>query len=617
MCYISCVVNTSRAAIPIVSGLMLVLLASTAEAQTSEARRVVVLSEVGLSSPAVSSVVRDLYSTLQLQSPHPIEFYSEYLEIELFPDEASQADIRSLFIRKYQKRRPDVIIAAGPTPIKFLAGVHEQSFSGVPIVFCCSSQDQADSPHLDADFTGAWLNFDPDGTLEAALRLRPGTKHVFVVGGASSFDQHILANVEKTQLNYGSRLEFTYLTNLPLESILDRVRHLPDESIVLFTSLLVDGAGRTFNGFSEVVRLLADAANAPVFTLADTLVGQGAVGGCVVRYVGEGKVVAALVLDILQGAKPAGVVKEETSAYIFDWRALQRWGLRETDLPPGSIVLYRQQGFWELYWRYILGAIFLLAIQGTIIAALLVQRAKRRRSEAELHDTQRRFSQRLIEAQDQERARIARELHSDIDQRIALLAINLEHAKSNVPVSAGDLARQIEEASRQLADVGRDIQALSHRLHSRNLELLGLAVAAKSYCREISDLSSIRVDFRCENVPKDLPWEVSLCLFRVLQEAAQNAIKHSGSQDLQISLKSDGNELELIVRDSGIGFEPEKAIQEQGLGLASMRERVKLVGGELLIDSQLRRGTTVQARVPLSLRMHSARVGGQGDRVKS
>jgi signal transduction histidine kinase len=617
MCYISRVVNTSRAAIPIVSGLMLVLLASTAEAQTSEARRVVVLSEMGLSSPAVSSVVRDLYSTLQLQSPHPIEFYSEYLEIELFPDEASQADIRSLFIRKYQKRRPDVIIAAGPTPIKFLAGVHEQSFSGVPIVFCCSSQDQADSPHLDADFTGAWLNFDPDGTLEAALRLRPGTKHVFVVGGASSFDQHILANVEKTQLNYGSRLEFTYLTNLPLESILDRVRHLPDESIVLFTSLLVDGAGRTFNGFSEVVRLLADAANAPVFTLADTLVGQGAVGGCVVRYVGEGKVVAALVLDILQGAKPAGVVKEETSAYIFDWRALQRWGLRETDLPPGSIVLYRQQGFWELYWRYILGAIFLLAIQGTIIAALLVQRAKRRRSEAELHDTQRRFSQRLIEAQDQERARIARELHSDIDQRIALLAINLEHAKSNVPVSAGDLARQIEEASRQLADVGRDIQALSHRLHSRNLELLGLAVAAKSYCREISDLSSIRVDFRCENVPKDLPWEVSLCLFRVLQEAAQNAIKHSGSQDLQISLKSDGNELELIVRDSGIGFEPEKAIQEQGLGLASMRERVKLVGGELLIDSQLRRGTTVQARVPLSLRMHSARVGGQGDRVKS
>jgi signal transduction histidine kinase len=559
MWYIPCVVNTGRTAILLVSGMMLVLLASTAEAQTNEARRVVVLSEVGLSSPAVSSVVGDLYSILQRRSPYPIEFYSEYLETELFPDEASQSDIRSLFIRKYQKRTPDVIIAAGPTPIKFLAGVHEQFFSGVPIVFCCSSQYQADSPRLDADFTGVWLDFDADKTLEAALRLRPGTKHVFVVGGGtSSFDQHLKAIVEKTQLNYGSRLEFTYLTNLPLESILDRVRHLPDESIVLFTSLLVDGAGRSFNGLTEVVRLLADSANAPVFTLADTLVGQGAVGGRVVRYVGQGKVVAALVLETLQGAKPAEAVKEEPSAYIFDWRALQRWRLRETDLPPSSIVLYRQEGFWQLYWRYILGAIFILALQGTIIAALLVQRAKRRQSEAALRDTQQRFSQRLIEAQDQERARIARELHDDIDQRLALIAVNLESAKPNVPASAGDLARQIEDVSRKVADVGRDIHALSHRLHSRNLELLGLAATAKSYCREFSDLSGIKVDFRCESVPKDLPGDITLCLFRVLQEATQNAIKHSGSKDLQVYLKSEANEIELMIRDSGIGFEPEE-----------------------------------------------------------
>jgi signal transduction histidine kinase len=418
------------------------------------------------------------------------------------------------------------------------------------------------------------------------------------------------AIVEKTQLKYGSRLEFTYLTNLPLESILERVRHLPDESIVLFSSLLVDGAGRSFNGFSEVVRMLADAADAPVFTLADTLVGQGAVGGRVVRYVGEGKVAAALVLEILQGAKPADVAKEEMSAYIFDWRALQRWGLRESDLPSGSIVLYRRQGFWQLYWRYILGAIFLLAIQGAIIAALLVQRAKRKRSEAELLDTQQRFSQRLIEAQDQERARIARELHDDIDQRLALLAVNLDRAKPNVPASAGDLAERIEDASREVAEMGRDIQALSHRLHSRNLELLGLAATAKSFCRESSDVSGIRVDFRCESVPKDLPRGIALCLFRVLQEAAQNAIKHSGSHDLQVCLTSKPNELELIVQDSGIGFEPEKAIQEQGLGLASMRERLKLVGGELSIDSRPRRGTTVQARVPLNLKMHSARAGG-------
>ncbi|HEY2646186.1 MAG TPA: ABC transporter substrate binding protein [Candidatus Acidoferrales bacterium] len=602
--------NKRQAAILLVASSMSAFLITKAEAQISESRRVVVLSEVGLSSPAVSSVVRDLYSTLQSKSPHPIEFHSEFLETELFPDETSQTDIRNLFIRKYTRRRPDVIIAVGPTPIKFMAGVHEKSFPGVPVVFCCSSQYQADSPPLGANFTGIWLDFDTDKTLEAALRLRPGTKHIFVVGGVSPFDQHIVAMVEKTQLNYGSKLEFTYLTNLPLESILERVRALPDESIVLFTSLLVDGAGKSFNGFSEVVRLLAQASNAPVFTLADTLVGQGAVGGHVVRYLGEGTVVGELALNILQGKVPAEIVKMESSAYIFDWRALQRWGLRESDLPPGSIVLFRAQGFWELYWRYILGGIVLLAIQGTIIAALLVQRAKRKRSEAELHETQRRFSQRLIEAQDQERTRIARELHDDIDQRLALLAVNLGRAMPNVPASAGDLAGQIEDASRQVASVGRDIQALSDRLHSRKLEILGLAATAKSYCREYSDLNVIKIDFRCEGLPEDLPREISLCLFRVLQEAIQNAIKHSGAQNLQVSLKSADNVVELIVEDSGIGFEPEKAIQDQGLGLASMRERVNLVGGELLIDSQLRCGTILQVRVPLNPRLLSARACG-------
>lgn len=588
---------------------MVAFLASTARAQTNEPRRVVVLSEVGLSSPAVSSVVGDLYSTLQQRSPYAIEFYSEYLETELFPDDASQSDIRSLFIRKYQNRRPDVIIAVGPTPIKFLASVHEQSFSGVPIVFCCSSQYQADSPKLDANFAGTWLDFDTDKTLEAALRLRPGTQHIFVVGGASPFDQHMKAIVENTHPNYGSKLEFIYLTNLPLETILDRVRHLPDESIVLFTSLLVDGAGRSFNGFSEVVRLLAEASNAPVFTLADTLVGQGAVGGRVVRFVGEGKVVASIVLEILQGTKPEAVT-HETTAYIFDWRALQRWRLRESDLPPGSIVLFRRQGFWELYWQYILGAIFLLAIEGTIIGALVAQRAKRKRSEAKLREIQRRFSQKLIEAQDQERARVARELHDDIDQRLALLAVSLDHAKLDVPASAGRLARQIEGAIRQVADVGRDIQALSHRLHSRNLELLGLAATAKSYSRELSARSGISVDFRCDSVPENLPPGIARCLFLVLQEAAQNVIEHSGSKDLYVCLKSEANQIELIVRDSGVGFEPEKAIHQQGLGLASMRERLKLVGGELLVESQLWHGTTIQARVPLRLTIPSVRVGG-------
>src|SRR3974390_1588819 len=208
-------------------------------------------------------------------------------------------------------------------------------------------------------------------------------------------------------------------------------------------------------------------------------------------------------------------------------------------------------------------------------------------------------SQRLIEAQEQERSRVARELHDDINQRLALLAVGLERLKSDVPGPSSELRQRVVEARTEVADIGKDIQALSHRLHSPKLELLGLAETAKGFCRELSELQSVRVDFHSESVPKELPYDVSLCLFRVLQEALQNAVKHSGSRRVEITLNSLANEIDLIVVDSGTGFDPGRATKGRGLGLTSMRERLKLVSGELAIASEMGHGTTVRARVPL------------------
>jgi PAS domain S-box-containing protein len=207
-----------------------------------------------------------------------------------------------------------------------------------------------------------------------------------------------------------------------------------------------------------------------------------------------------------------------------------------------------------------------------------------------------RVGSRLIEAHEEERTRIARELHDDIGQRLVLLAWHL--GSSN-----GNLRKQVE-------DLANDVQALSHSLHSPKLELLGLAAAADGFCGELSDRQRVEIEFHSENIPKELPKEISLCLFRVLQEALQNAIKHSGSRQFQVSLKSGASEIELTVRDSGIGFETDEAIKGPGLGLTSMQERLKLVNGQLSIDSKPQRGTTIQARVPLNPRMKSARAVG-------
>jgi PAS domain S-box-containing protein len=211
------------------------------------------------------------------------------------------------------------------------------------------------------------------------------------------------------------------------------------------------------------------------------------------------------------------------------------------------------------------------------------------------------MTRKLVEAQEQERTRIARELHDDICQRIALLSFNLEELHSDFPAAT----ERLEQACQLVENLGRDIQAISHRLHSSNLEYLGLESAAASFCKEACSLQNVQIDFRSEGVPRGIPNEVSLCLFRVLQEAIQNAIKHSGVRRFEVSLRGAADEVQLSVRDSGVGFDLEKAIAGYGIGLINMRERLKLVDGQLFVDSKPQGGTTVNARVPLRLRSAS------------
>ena len=143
------------------------------------------------------------------------------------------------------------------------------------------------------------------------------------------------------------------------------------------------------------------------------------------------------------------------------------------------------------------------------------------------------------------------------------------------------------------------MRALSHRLHSSKLKFLGLEAAAAGFCSELSDLRGVEIDFRAEGIPKELPENISLCIFRVLQEALQNAAKHSGSRRFQVLILAEASEICMTVHDSGVGFQPEEAIKGRGVGLLSMQERLKLVKGKLSVDSSPQRGTTIQARVPV------------------
>jgi PAS domain S-box-containing protein len=205
-------------------------------------------------------------------------------------------------------------------------------------------------------------------------------------------------------------------------------------------------------------------------------------------------------------------------------------------------------------------------------------------------------SRRLIEAQEQERTRIARELHDDVNQRIALLAIELDQLKQYLHDSA--LIHRFQGICEQLFVLGKDVQGLSHRLHSSKLEYLGLAAAARSFCQELSEQQNVEIEFEHADVPPNLSEEASLCLFRILQEALHNAVKHSGVAYFKVDLRQTGDTIQLSVSDTGMGFDPEVAMTQHGLGLVSMRERVSLVGGTIAIKSAPNHGVVIQVQIP-------------------
>jgi PAS domain S-box-containing protein len=219
------------------------------------------------------------------------------------------------------------------------------------------------------------------------------------------------------------------------------------------------------------------------------------------------------------------------------------------------------------------------------------------------------MNRRLIEAQEQERVRIARELHDDITQRMALVTVELEEVARNLDPSARKIRAKIRKLRRESEEITSDVQLISHRLHSSKLEHLGLAEAAKSVCDEFNRQHNCQVIFSQQKLPSQLTYEVSLSLFRVLQEAVHNAIKHSGAKKINAQLSATSSEVVLTVSDSGCGFDPESPNTQTGIGLLSMRERLALVRGTLNVSSAPRRGTIVQARVPLREKAKAAGVG--------
>jgi signal transduction histidine kinase len=472
----------------------------------------------------------------------------------------------------------------------------EAIFPNVPVVFCCTAPGQIDQMRIDHRSTGSWFQLEPAKTVEAALGLLPETRHMFVVGGGSDYDRRLTALVKTALTSYEKKLDVTYLADLPMSKLQERLRHLPDHSMVLYLSFFKDVDGREFLNVAEALPMITGAANAPVFGISDTYLGHGIVGGFVVSFEEQGKIVGRDALEILAGKPPQDIpVVHGPSVYLFDSRELQRWKLDASKLPTGGSILFRQPTLWEEHRRTLLAGSLIIVGLGLLTIYLLFERKQLKRA----RKAQEQLSGKLIHAQEQERSRLAAEIHDDFSQRLAVLSLGLETAAEGIPESLREINQLMQELMESASELGADLHTLSHRLHSSTLERLGLAAGVAAFCKEFTAQQGIQVAFSHDDLPRSVTPDVAVCLFRIVQEGLRNLQKHSGAANAQVRLRRVVSAIHLSISDDGHGFDMKEVGDGQGLGLWSMQERVRLVDGRFEINSETHKGTRIDVWVPL------------------
>jgi signal transduction histidine kinase len=573
----------------------LLLFQTVTPAAVNEVRRVLVFNDFDpIASPGVAVMDQAIFTAVS-QSRYQIEWYDESLGANLFTDEASQRHIREWYVRKYQDSKPNLIIAVGPASLQFMIESHERFFPGIPIIFCGSSEEMLERLKPDSHFTGVWGRVRPEETFKAALHLQPTTKHVVVVGGVGAYDRYLERIVKGSLQNYESRFEFTYLTDQDMPTLLGRLSRLPNDTIVLYTSIFQDAAGAHFIDANQSAPLVVGATNMPVFVLFDVNFGTGAVGGDIISFASDGKIAGQMAVSILNGEKLGDIpVVKNANVMMFDWRALKRWGLREGDLPPESVVLFREMSVWERTRRIWASGLLIILALSLLATYLQYSRTELKKS----RDTQVQLSGHLIKAQEEERSRLASELHDDFSQRLALLGCELQITGETSPSTPETLKQKLDELRQSVNELNNDLHTASHRLHSSALDTLGLVAALKALCREFGAKQGIEVDFTSGDIPPSVRPDVALCLFRIAQEGLQNLKKHSGAQRAQLSVRHRGDRLFLSLCDEGVGFDANK-LEKPGLGILSMQGRARQLGGEFEVHSKPGKGTRIDAWVPL------------------
>jgi PAS domain S-box-containing protein len=660
-----------------------------------------------------------MQSTVRARVPGQVNFYNASVENPRFDEEEYQQSLAETLRRGYSGAKLDLVVAATYPVLQFAMKYHDQMFPGVPVVFTDVGRQEAQK--MWPGVTGVIVPLGLRETIDLALRLDPDTTTVAVIAGISKWDKYWLEVAHSELLRHQDKVKEIDIVGPPDRQVLEKVAELPPHTVVLF-QLRPDDL--TQPAFEPIDILTAVAQRLPTYSAWPGLaLNRGGVGGAYRDLPKEAVLNGEIAARVLSGERLENIpiVRDSGLQVHVDWRALQRWHISESTLPPGAVIEYRQPTFWQRDRKYIVIAIILIVAQALLIAGLLLQRIRKRKAEAVLRESEQRFrvmadstqslvwmcdergritylngrrlaftgpdpdtgygdnwiksvhpddvermlgtlyealkikqpfsqeyrllrsdgiyrwmldvasprvngdgsfggfigsatdttdqklaqqalekiSGQLIEAQENERSRIARDLHDDICQRLALLSMEIAQANRASNGSPAATKQNLEDIQKHCSEIAGDVQLLSHQLHSAKLDYLGVGPAIRSFCSEVSKQHQVSVEFTDSKVPKHLPKDISLCLFRIAQEALHNAVKYSGTNKFFVAVYAIEDEIQLVVRDAGAGFDVEEAKKNRGLGLVSMQERIHLVHGRFAVDSKPGKGTRIFAAVPL------------------
>lgn len=572
---------------------MLAPLATTA----AETKQILLLHSFGRGIAPWDAIVASFRTELARASENPVAVYEVSLEAGQAPPSKDQQPFLALLRYRFADVPPAAVVLIGRPAANFYLDNRDKLFPGAPVIISGLDLEYAPAvPLRGGDFVVASHDMTAQ-IVENILQLLPETKRIEVISGDSPLERSWINEGKETFKPFEGRVTFDRLNDLSFEQMLQRLAHLPPHTAIFYFPLIKDAAGVPRDQLSGLASM-AEVSQAPIFGYFASELGHGVVGGPTESEADEGLLLASATVRALRGPRAATPTIETVSPEppVYDWRVLNRWHIDPTHLPANRTIRFRPPSLWEEHRALIMAALAVFAVQAALLIGLLWQRIRRRRAEEAAHT----LSGRLIDAHEDERRRLARELHDDITQRLASLAISAAKLSgADAQPAAVDISRSIRK---ELVQLSEDVHGLSYRLHPSVLDDLGLEEAIKAECERVERIDGVRVELDADIPRQSIPKDAALGIYRVAQEALRNIGRHAKASVVQLSVTLKDNGLRLTVTDDGTGFEP--ALQARrlrpSLGHASMRERMRLLGGELEIRSSPGAGTTVLAWVPIA-----------------